>query len=326
MLDGLEVHDVWTEPGHDQRVVLRVLVDAGNAQSVMDALERQFHGREDFRVVLLNVHATLPRPKEPEPGPEDEHKNSTGAIENGNGESAKKASPSVRVGREELLAALESGTRVDTDYLAMTILAAIVAAIGLFRGSVAVIIGAMVIAPLLAPNMALALATTLGDRELAKRSVRTNATGLLLAFAFATILGLALPVVDNPEIVSRTAASIADVVLALAAGCAGALAFTAGAPAGLVGVMVAVSLMPPLVVAGLMVGAGRFGPAGGALLLLAMNIICVNLAAVATFLCTGVSPRTWWEKDKARRASRRAVIAWSVLLVLLVLIVALGRG
>jgi len=201
-----------------------------------------------------------------------------------------------------------------------------VAAIGLYRDSVAVIIGGMVIAPLLTPNMALSLATTLGDRDLARKSVLTNLSGLALAAAFSLLIGLVLPVAENPEIARRTVASVADAVLALAAGCAGALAFTAGAPAGLVGVMVAVSLLPPLVVAGLMAGAGRPGPAGGALLLLAMNVICVNLAGVATFLATGVRPRTWWEKDRARRASRRAVVAWSVLLALLVLIVLVSRS
>ncbi|MHC4494051.1 MAG: TIGR00341 family protein, partial [Planctomycetota bacterium] len=61
--------------------------------------------------------------------------------------------------------------------------------------------------------------------------------------------------------------------------------------------------------------------AGGAFLLLFTNVICVNLAAVVTFLLRGVGPRTWWEADKARRATRKAVLLWGALLVILAVIV-----
>ena len=115
----------------------------------------------------------------------------------------------------------------------------------------------------------------------------------------------------------------ADIVLALAAG---ALVFTTGVPATLVGVMVAVALLPPLVTAGLRVAVGDGAGAGGAFLLLMTNVICVNLAAVVTFLVRGVGPRTWWEADKARRATRKAVLLWGALLVVLAVIVWWTRG
>ncbi|MHC4493145.1 MAG: TIGR00341 family protein, partial [Planctomycetota bacterium] len=110
---------------------------------MLDVLERQFTGTEGFRVILLPVEATIPRPPEPEPEPEPP--------------------PRSRVGREELLDDLASGTRITTVYLALVVLSTIVAAVGLMRDNVAVVIGAMVIAPLLTPNVALALATALGD-------------------------------------------------------------------------------------------------------------------------------------------------------------------
>ena len=118
----------------------------------------------------------------------------------------------------------------------------------------------------------------------------------------------------------------ADIVLALAAGAAGALVFTTGVPAMLVGVMVAVALLPPLVTAGLRVAVRGGAGTGGALLLLMTNVICVNLAAVVTFLVRGVGPRTWWEADKARRATRKAVILWGALLVVLAATVWWTRG
>ena len=96
------------------------------------------------------------------------------------------------------------------------------------------------------------------------------------------------------ELASRSEVFLADVVLALVAGVAGALAFTTGIHTPLVGVMVAVALLPPLVAVGLLSGAGAWQPAFGAALLFWANLICINLAGVATFLAHGIQPRTWW--------------------------------
>jgi uncharacterized hydrophobic protein (TIGR00341 family) len=224
------------------------------------------------------------------------------------------------VGREELLDDLASGTRITGVYLALVVLSAIVAAVGLMRNNVAVVIGAMVIAPLLTPNVALALATTLGDFKLMRKALKTNLAGLATAFVFAVVVGLVLRV-DAAAIAWRTETRFDDIILALASGAAGALVFTTGVPATLVGVMVAVALLPPLVSAGLRLAAGDAAGAGGAFLLLMTNVICVNLAAVVTFLVRGVGPRTWWEADKAKRAARKAVVLWGVLLVVLAVIV-----
>ncbi|MHC4136094.1 MAG: TIGR00341 family protein [Planctomycetota bacterium] len=203
---------------------------------MLDVLERQFTGTEGFRVILLPVEATIPRPPEPEPEPEPP--------------------PRSRVGREELLDDLASGTRITTVYLALVVLSTIVAAVGLMRDNVAVVIGAMVIAPLLTPNVALALATALGDFELMRKALKTNLIGIATALVFAVVVGAVLPRVDSAGIASRTETGFADIILALAAGAAGALVFTTGVPATLVGVMVAVALLPPLVTAGLRLAAG----------------------------------------------------------------------
>ena len=310
-LESLDVLEHWQEPTLESRVFVRILVATGKSEAVLDVLERQFSGTEGFRVILLPVEATIPRPPEPEPEPKPE--------------------PATRrrvggVSREELLDDLASGTRITSVYLALVVLSTIVAAVGLMRDNIAVVIGAMVIAPLLTPNMALALATALGDFELMRKALKTNFVGLATALVFAVAVGALVPRVDSAEIMSRTATGFADIALALAAGTAGALVFTTGVPATLVGVMVAVALLPPLVTAGLRFAVGDAAGAGGAFLLLMTNVICVNLAAVVTFLLRGVGPRTWWEADKARRATRKAVILWSALLAVLAAIVWWARG
>ncbi len=89
----------------------------------------------------------------------------------------------------------------------------------------------------------------------------------------------------------------------------------------IIGVMVAVALLPPLTVCGLMFGAGNYPKAIAALLLFITNIICINLAGVITFFLQGVSPRAWWEVDKARRATRKAFFLWSIILAILALLI-----
>lgn len=130
--------------------------------------------------------------------------------------------------------------------------------------------------------------------------------------------GAGLP---HSEIASRTHAGIYDVLLAVAAGTAGALAFTKGFPTALIGVMVAVALLPPAVTAGLLVGSGRLESAVRALGLLATNVACLNLAALVTFLGQGIQPRSFWDEKKAKKAAGRAVLFWLALVILLALVI-----
>jgi uncharacterized hydrophobic protein (TIGR00341 family) len=190
------------------------------------------------------------------------------------------------------------------------------------------VIGAMVIAPLLGPNVALALATTLGDLPLAKQAALTSIAGIATVTVMTLIIGALLHVDPTlSQLASRTQVGLSDVALALAAGCAGALAFTTGVSAILVGVMVAVALLPPMVTFGLLLGGGQITLAMGALSLLAANLICINLAAVVTFMVQGIRPATWWEKDRAKKATRIAIAFWVTLLVLVVgLILLLRKG
>ena len=81
------------------------------------------------------------------------------------------------------------------------------------------------------------------------------------------------------------------------------------------------ALLPPLIVSGLMIGGGQPDLVVRAATLLAINAICVVLAAVTTFAWRGVGPRTLWEKDKARRYTRRAVGICGILVVALLLLI-----
>jgi uncharacterized membrane protein len=89
--------------------------------------------------------------------------------------------------------------------------------------------------------------------------------------------------------------------------------------------MVAVALLPPLVVLGMLVGSGNWNLALGSLLLFLVNFICVNLAGVVTFLVQGVRPLSWWDVHRAKKATRNAIILWTGLLFLLVLLIFLSQ-
>ena len=90
-----------------------------------------------------------------------------------------------------------------------------------------------------------------------------------------------------------------------------------GLPSVLVGVMVAVALLPPTATMGLMLGAGKYQLAVGAGLLLAVNVVSVNLSAKVTFLVRGIKPRTWLEKQKARQSMTVYIVFWVVALAIL---------
>ena len=294
----------------DGEVLVRILVDAEQSETVLDLLEKRFAGTEGNRVVILPVEATLPR-DEPE--------------ENGTPEqSPSQENPQQRISREELYEDVKSGARLSRVYMAMVVLSTIVAAIGLYYNSVAIIIGAMVIAPLLGPNVALSLGTTLGDLSLLRHGLLTSLAGIAVAMVLSVAIGVLLQVnTATPEIASRSGVGFGDIAVALASGSAGALAFTTGVSATLIGVMVAVALLPPLVTAGLLLGGGHPTLATGALSLFLVNLICVNLAGVTTFLLQGIKPTSWWEKERAAKATRVAIALSVVLLAVLVALILL---
>jgi uncharacterized hydrophobic protein (TIGR00341 family) len=301
---------MWSDEHSNGCSVVRVLVDADKTESLSDTLSDKYASIDGFRILLFTIEATLPQPEIEEKKDEEESEDE---------ETSRKVG---RISREELYADVTSGSDLSQVYIALVVLSTLVAAVGLMRDDVAVIIGAMVIAPLLGPNVSMALSVTLGDMQLAWRSLKANAVGLFVSLGVAFVMGMILTVdIGSEQIMSRTQVSLSDITIALAAGSAGVLAFTRGVPAAVVGVMVAVALLPPLVGIGLLLGSGYTQLAIGATILTFTNLICINLAGVVTFLLQGVRPRSWWEAEKAKKATRIAIAIWFVLLVIFAILI-----
>jgi uncharacterized hydrophobic protein (TIGR00341 family) len=129
-----------------------------------------------------------------------------------------------RISREELYEDIKDAAECSRVYIALVVLSTIVAAIGMYYNSVAIIIGAMVIAPLLGPNMALSLGTTLGDLSLLRRAIMTALAGIATTMTLSVFIGMLLKVNPTlPEVASRNGVGLGDITAALASGCAGGL-------------------------------------------------------------------------------------------------------
>ena len=199
-----------------------------------------------------------------------------------------------RISTDEIYDDIAESVKVRPAYLLTVALSAVIAALGMRSGQTAVVIGAMVIAPLLGPTMGMALAATVGSWKLGRRALATLGVGVAIVLPLTMLLGLLLPIdVNTPELRNRALVQPSDIALALASGAAGVLAFSQGASLALVGVMIAVALVPPLAAAGMFIGSGNVGLGLSALLLFATNLVCINVAGIAMFLVQGLPPRSW---------------------------------
>ena len=301
-----EIADVWCSVENEEgRVVTRLLVPPATRQAILDALQRLLMTADNVQIVILPVEATIRR--EIDKDKEEEKKTAIAKAD--------------KISREEIFAVVEKGVKLDNLYLLLVFLSSMVAAIGLLENNVAVIIGAMVIAPLLGPNLGFALGASLGDSELIFKSLKALFAGGILAILFAFVLGLLWPgSFDSPELISRTQVAYSTTAIALASGAAGSLSLVSGVSSVLVGVMVAVALMPPAVTIGLMLSIGYYDAALGAFLLLSVNVVSITLSAKLVFLFRGIQPRTWLEANKARQSRLLYISIWIILLSILIFI------
>ena len=193
---------------------------------------------------------------------------------------------------KDLFTALREDARISVTFVVLIILSTILATTGLYLNSASVIIGAMVLAPLMAPIVSLAMGLLRQDEFLMKRSLGTIALGIILALMTAAAMTLFFsyrPVTGEME--ARLSPTVLDLIVAITAGIAGA--YTKSYKEilqSLAGVAIAVALVPPLAVAG--IGLGRYDAEffSQAFLLFSTNLVGITLAATFTFRFLGYSP------------------------------------
>ncbi|AJE44764.1 TIGR00341 family protein [Celeribacter indicus] len=297
-LREISPRDWWAVPGEgeDARLTVFVSLHKADAQDVIDRLSDTLEGREDWRLYSVATESNLPEMDDEETR-------------------ERLAQREVSATREEIYSDVRSGAALTRDYLILSSLATCVAAIGLNSGQVAVVIGAMVIAPLLGPIMAFAFGTALGNLDLLRISARSLGAGIAVSVLFAALIGQIYPASSESTLLDYDGVlSLRTVILPLASGAAAALTIAGGSTSGLIGVMVAAALLPPLAAFGLLVGSGNWSMASRALVSVAVNVIAINLAAQVVFVLKGIRPRRW--KSEAHATSVRISLAISALLVI----------
>ena len=313
------IDDVQKAPLDDGRWLIRLVVGEIDRQGLLDRLQDALGKSDNWRIVMLPTDAVIPF-EEPEEERKPEEEEDAGQEE----DEKKKQEEQARASREELYHLVEGGVRTDSNFMLLVFLSTVVASVGLEQDSVSILIGAMVIAPLLGPNVAFAFGAAIGDRTLMLAAGKSGVLGVVFSVVIAGALAyLIAPNIASHELLARTSVDYAGIALALASGAAAALSVTTGLSSTLVGVMVAVALLPPAVTVGIMLAAGRMNLAVGAAMLLIANIACVNLAAQLVFLVKGIKPRTWSERKSARHAVTVNIVTWIALIAILVGVIAL---
>jgi len=233
-----------------------------------------------------------------------------------------------RIAREELAARARSLAPNWRTFVIMTVVSAVVATAGLLLDSAAVVVGSMVIAPLIGPAMATSTGSVVDDRELLLRGVKLQVAGGVLAVAaaaaFATLLRTAhvvpleaVEVFAIDEVRERLVPDVLSLVIALGAGAAGALSLSTGVSTALVGVMIAAALVPPTAVVGIGLAWGSPRTVSGALVLVLVNFLSINFAALAVLWLTGYRPKSWFRREEARTATLKRIATLGVALLVL---------
>jgi len=206
-----------------------------------------------------------------------------------------------RIPRKELYQARIASSKPSLGFFVLLLCAAVIATLGLIANSTAVVIGAMIVAPLMDPILSLAFALSISNNKLAKRSLLTVVIGVLAVVATSALLASLLDVSEvNREMTSRTAPNLIDLGVAVAAAVAGSFSMTRERLSNsLAGVAIAVALVPPLCVCGIGLSMGNevvavFGRgtvAGitnqiseGSFLLFLANLIGITVASLFVFL------------------------------------------
>lgn len=206
---------------------------------------------------------------------------------------------------EEYEALIEPNVKFNKNLLFMIVIAAGVAVAGLFANNASLVIGAMLISPLLGPISAFSFNTAVGKTDKMLKALASGSILLVSVIATGAILtGIAVQFVDLPltdEILSRTVVSPVFLAVAIALGLAGGIAMSTNIPGILVGVAIAAALVPPATVSGIGIALWDFEVFSSALTLTGANIIGLVLGMMVVFFIGGVTPRKFYEKEKAQK-------------------------
>lgn len=194
------------------------------------------------------------------------------------------------VNHQTIIREVASGVERSWIYYLMLLMASLIALLGLLTNSVAVVIGAMLISPLMGPIISSGLALTIGDLPLARRAFQTIAVSVILTLLVTALVSLLSPLKDpTAEILARVRPNIYDLFVAVLSGIVGAVALCTKRNYLITatGVAVATAVIPPLSVAGYGLGTGQIMLGLGGFLLFFTNFVAIVLTSDLVFFVMG---------------------------------------
>ena len=195
-----------------------------------------------------------------------------------------------KIDRVAVLTSVDENGAMGARFAFMTLMACGIATLGLLQNSVAVIIGAMLIAPLMGPIIELGMGLATFDLRTVRAALKTIAVGIVLALVMAMLLVWFSPLKQaTPEILSRTQPTLFDLLVAIFSGLAGAYATITRKGEAILGVAIATALMPPLAVVAYGLALGNWSIAGGAGMLFMTNMLAIALSVTVVARLYGFS-------------------------------------
>ncbi len=209
------------------------------------------------------------------------------------------------------------GAHPGISFYIMITLASLIASVGLLQNSPAVIIGAMLVAPLMAAVIGIGLGLTLGDYRMFEMGMKATFLGVVLAVGTGVVTALVIPGKQiTPEILARTRPSLLDLIVALASGAAGSYALCRKeVSAALPGVAIAAALVPPLATVGIAIAMSKWVLAGGAFLLYLTNVVAIVAIGGVVFLLLGFKPEP--TREERVKLFGRGATGMTILLILM---------
>ncbi|WP_440769207.1 TIGR00341 family protein [Natronorubrum sp. DTA28] len=236
----------------------------------------------------------------------------------------------TRISREELQARAADLAPAASTYFVLLVVSTAIATAGLLLDSAATIIGAMVVAPLMGPALSASVGVVVDDDTLAGRGVVLQITGICVAVATAAVIGwllrgtVLLPpgfdITSVPEVRERTTPSVLALFLALGSGIAGVVSLVRNVGSVLVGVAIAVALVPPAATAGLGIAWGHPTVVVTAGTLVLINVLSINLTALILLWLSGYRPHRTDRIDHAYGQLRSRVVVLIVAIAVLSLV------
>jgi uncharacterized hydrophobic protein (TIGR00271 family) len=208
-----------------------------------------------------------------------------------------------------------------TNFFTLLLLATVIATYGVLSNSTATVIGAMIVAPLMGPMMAITSAVVMGSLPRALRAFALTVAGIIAVIIFSYLLSLIVPsftisFTSDGEITSRINPGLYALLTALGAGAAGAFIISRSEIAdALGGVAIAISLVPPVCVVGISLRAGQMSAAMGSLLLFMTNFLAILFAGGVVLVIIGLGKSA--ASNEQLRFRRRGLILFVVCLLLI---------